>query len=363
VVARAIVLAAAAALAGTGAQARPLDHRVLRRFEPRTATTWWAIVDANATGKSSVVRTEDGGRHWRDVTPPLRTVSASAFVGSDAAWIEAGALFPPGSEPVYRTLDGGRSWRLLGRVPSGCELDFVDTRHGWCAFAGAAAGSSTLRLYRTSDGGSSWRLVSRTGLYDTGSTAGALPYRCDKTITFTTRTTGWAASVCSGGSPYLFRSDDGGARWHALARIPLPAGAAAPAGEGVSLPVAAGSRLAVAIDIDGDPGATAVATSANGGRSWSSRLLPGKREHLRADLVEVQHWRFTDGTHLLSTDDGGRNWRAWRPAARMTDFVGSPLSLEFLSSAVGFAVPDGNSGPLWRTGDGGRHWTRVTIGA
>src|SRR5438874_2369279 len=82
--------------------------------------------------------------------------------------------------------------------------------------------SATVRLYRTANSGSSWTLVSRTGLYDTGSTQKALPYECDKTITFTSPTLGWASSFCNGGPPFLYRSTDGGADWYALARVPLP---------------------------------------------------------------------------------------------------------------------------------------------
>ncbi len=366
-------LLALAILVGAGGVARPQDassagasvgsgdHGLLRRFAPQSATTWWAIVDSDLTGKSFLVRTTDGGRHWREVTPPVKMVSSSVFLGRDAAWIEAGALFEPRREPLYRTLDGGRTWHRLGPVPSECQLDFVDRRHGWCTVIGAAAGSSTVRLYRTSDGGSSWTLVSRTGLYDADSTPGALPYDCDKRIAFTSPTVGWAASTCLGGSPPPYRSADGGARWHALARVALPKGAPTPEGEELSVPVVDGSKLALSIEIG--PGATAIATSANGGRSWRARLVPGRREYWRVDLIDTQHWRLTDGTHLLATDDAGRHWRRRKPAVSMKDSVGTPLDLTFLSPRLGFAVPDGNAGPLWWTRDGGRTWHPVRISA
>ncbi len=47
----------------------------------------------------------------------------------------------------------------------------------------------------------------------------------------------------------------------------------------------------------------------------------------------------------------------------MTDSVGIPLTLRFLSPLVGFAVPDGNNGPLWWTSDGGKAWKPVTVAA
>jgi photosystem II stability/assembly factor-like uncharacterized protein len=348
-----------------GSHATAGNYGVLQRFAPRSATTWWAIVDSNLEPKSLVVRTTDSGRHWRGVASPVRLVSSSAFVGRDDAWLEAGALFPSRTARLYHTLDGGRTWRRLGSVQSECQLHFVDERHGWCVSIGAATGSETVRLFRTGDGGSTWTLVSRTGLYDAGSTSGALPYRCDKTFAFTSARVGWAASYCAGGLPYLFASRDGGTRWQALARVPLPRGLpTAPAGEGLGLPVSSGSRLALSVEIGGNPrGATAIATSANSGRSWRTRLVPGPLRYWTVDLIDVRHWRLSDGTTLLATDDAGRHWRRSTPAVRMKDSVGATLALDFLSPRLGFAVPDANAGPLSWTRDGGTTWRRVRITA
>jgi hypothetical protein len=47
----------------------------------------------------------------------------------------------------------------------------------------------------------------------------------------------------------------------------------------------------------------------------------------------------------------------------MRDSIGTPLTLRFLSPRLGFAIPDGNPGPLWWTRDGARTWQGVTISA
>jgi photosystem II stability/assembly factor-like uncharacterized protein len=351
-------------LAGAPSGSSSGDYGLLQRFAPQSATTWWAIVESNLTSRSWVVRTADGGRRWQDVTPPIKVVVSSAFAGARTAWIETNAVHPGPTEPLYRTLDGGRTWRVVASLPSECELDFVDLQHGWCTSIGAATGSETVNLLRTTDGGSSWVLVSHTGLFDKASTSGALPYACDKTIAFTSPTVGWAAQYCNGGDPRLYVSRDSGMHWKALAHVPLPRRLLPTAGEGLSTPAVSGSLLTVSVDVGGLPhGATVIATSQNGGGSWRTQLVPGSMRYWTVDLIDVQHWRLSDGTTLLSTGDAGRHWQSRRSSVQMKDIVGSPLALRFLSPCVGFAIPDGNNGPLWRTRDGGSTWQPIRIHA
>lgn len=357
---RAILVSAVAValtLAATGAApAGSAGGGILERFAPQSSRTWWAVVQSEIGVKTWVMRTTDGGREWQAVTPPVVLVSSSAFSGTDAAWIKADALQPAKTEPVYRTLDGGRSWRRLARVASDCRLDFVDLRHGWCVGIDAAAGSEAVKIYRTQDGGSTWKPVSRTGVGDQGSTPGALPFGCDKTVGFSSARVGWAALYCNFGEPSLYASTDGGARWHKLPAVPVPEGAPSPrAGGGISLPTARGPRLAVSLQLDGTTHvATVIATSTSGGRSWHSHLLHG---YWSADLLAQRHWRLIDGNTLRSTDDAGGHWRS-RPAV-----TGTPERADFLTPKIGFLVPDSRGTPLRWTRDDGATWKPVTITA
>jgi hypothetical protein len=159
---------------------------------------------------------------WHDVSPPVDGGSAY-FLNSDTAWVEADAVTPPAQVPIYRTVDGGASWQKLGSVPNTCDqLDFVDARHGWCASIGGALGSSFVKLYETTDGGFTWTLASETGQLGVApSTPDSLPFGCDKSITFTSPTVGWASSYCNGGSAFLYTTEDAGSRWYPLSTVTL----------------------------------------------------------------------------------------------------------------------------------------------
>jgi photosystem II stability/assembly factor-like uncharacterized protein len=332
---------------------------ILQQFVPSSATTWWAVVESNATGQDYVVRTADSGVRWHQVRPPT-TGGTYDFLSSDVAWAELGA-----GDTLWRTLDGGGSWGSVGTVPRVCgQLDFVDEAHGWCIDIAAAAGSTWVTIYRTTDGGSTWALVSRTGAPGFPSTPGSLPSGCDKAVSFTSPTVGWASSWCNGGSAVLYTTEDAGATWYPLSTVPLPPGTATPAGEGLGTPAVAWPDLASALSIGELAGTvTGIATSQDGGTTWHAQLVPGAQKYWSVDLIDPAHWRLTDGNVLMATDDAGRHWRTWKPAVSMKDSLGTPLTLQFLSATVGWAVPGSSGGPFWWTTDGGTTWTPVRIAA
>jgi photosystem II stability/assembly factor-like uncharacterized protein len=348
------------------------DSGVLQEFTPLSATSWWAIVADNLEPKGWVVRTVDGGRHWRDVKSPTGFVGSSYFLSADVAWIEAGFVGYPKTAPLYRTRDGGETWQHIGTVPNACDLQFVDELHGWCTIIGAAAGSEAVDLFRTSDGGVTWARVSRSTFTHAGappSTPGALPVGCDKSVTFTSPTVGWSPFACSAGTgrpPPLYQSTDGGATWHALAPVPfpkLPDGVVGDSGGSLGTPVVQGTDVAMAVSIRGQLGATGIATSADSGNTWRTQLVPNPTKEWFVHLIDPTHWRLVDGTVLMTTDDAGDHWRTTTPNVSMNGPHDSPVGLTFLSPGLGWAIPDVNGGPLSWTTDGGSTWKPITVTA
>jgi photosystem II stability/assembly factor-like uncharacterized protein len=345
----------------SGATSDPPGY-LLNEFIPVSSSTWWALVDANTSLSSYLLETTDSGQSWAPVAVPVSDIAQADVVNAEVAWVrqsvDEGTTNPP--EKVFRTEDGGRSWQAAATVPNDCQLDFIDALHGWCYVPGAAAGSESVQLLRTDDGGETWDLVSRTGVEDQGSTPNALPFGCDKGFTFTSPTQGWAYDGCNGGTPLLYATHDGGVDWHALAAIPLPPGASPNGGEYLGAPVSSGSDIAVTLQF-GDH-AYLIATSHDAGATWSTTLIPGPADdRWSADLIDPLHWELTDGTTLLSSDDGGTTWQSATPSVGLEDHYGYPLTLNFLTPDIGWIIPDGNGGRLSWTTNGGRSWQAVTI--
>jgi photosystem II stability/assembly factor-like uncharacterized protein len=109
--------------------------------------------------EGTVLRTTDGGRHWRDVSPggdtgDLEFRDIEAWDASHAVILSIGT---GGDSRIYRTADGGRTWHQGFRNHSpqafyDC-LGFWDRRHG---LAMSDPVNGKFRILVTSDGGRSW---------------------------------------------------------------------------------------------------------------------------------------------------------------------------------------------------------------
>jgi photosystem II stability/assembly factor-like uncharacterized protein len=200
-----------------------------------TPSIGWAL------GEHYVLRTTDGGRHWRRLLhlSPMSGTGGSNLgesrlttVGSTTAWV---ALPTGGGRTtcdVLRTVNGGKTWIRTGPLPGGCiflgSFQFVDPRHGWLLEYGTAATGDQVShtIIRTLDGGAHWNVVERSGLGTSGGTPHALA-TCGfvANLTFETPDEGWATGECEA-TPQLqslFRTSDGGRSWSRIDLL-VPAG-------------------------------------------------------------------------------------------------------------------------------------------
>ncbi len=320
----------------------PAEFTWLRMVSP---TSGWAVVVGRS--KSLVVRTDDAGRHWRDVSPAPQLLPTATLVwDTNVAWV---AYSSPDGAFVYRTVDGGRTWQRSSRLPTDRQpfgwLDFIDGAHGWfVAITGAALGRETSQVFQTTDGGMHWGLMSESQLSEIGpSTPGSLP-TCDLGV----------AGTCTGPVPALWVTHDAGRTWHDQ---PLPA----PSGGYQSGTAFNAPNFFSAVDgavVMQNGSTTTIYTTSNAGQTWAFRTtLPSL--DISTALLDASHWWYVNAGNrqLFQSTDAGRHWSH----VGTIGTVGRVGRMVFVNEQVGFAVLLGPQGQnqLLETADGGRSWNQV----
>jgi photosystem II stability/assembly factor-like uncharacterized protein len=140
----------------TGSTAR------LRGLAPVSRTVAWA-----SGSQGTVLRTDDGGRTWDDVSPGGDTAALEfrdieAFDAHRAVILSIGE---GGDSRIYRTSDGGQSWHLgfANTDPAAFYdcLGFWDDQHG---LAMSDPVDGRFRVVSTRNGGRSWSVVDPAGM-------------------------------------------------------------------------------------------------------------------------------------------------------------------------------------------------------
>ncbi len=306
-----------------------------------------------AQAEGLVLRTEDGGESWFDVTPQGMpndpAYAKSCFLDEKTGWILLEDMDKPNYGTIYRTTDGGVTW-LWKNTPFGrSEIGFFDAEHGYALTdLGAAAGSMGVAIWQTENGGKDF---DRVFLHEPGFDD-SLPFSGTKNgITFISPQKGWVAgSVPEDGTIWLYRTVDGGFSWEAQ-ELPMPLGyenyqASADA------PLFFDNGLGVLpVHLLGEERATVFYRSTDSGETWTATLpAPMRGQYALASANEIFLW---DGSaRFFSSADGGETWdfnaTNWQP----TD---SLRKLDFVSASLGWALADGE---LRRTQDGGLTWEK-----
>jgi photosystem II stability/assembly factor-like uncharacterized protein len=168
-----------------------------------------------------VLRTTDGGRTWKDVSPPdsqgllFRDVEAeSAERASVLAIGEADA------SRIYRTTDGGRHWQLafVNDDPAAFYdcMDFYDGGRRGLALSDPPDGK--FRILGTFDYGRSWHVLANRGMPP--AVTGEFAFAASGTSLVTSGRDAWFAG--GGGASRVFHSRDGGFTWK-VTDAPIPA--------------------------------------------------------------------------------------------------------------------------------------------
>ncbi len=342
-----------------------------------TVTDGWAIGGPNGAS-DHVLRTQDGGQTWSDVTPPQPLPAADDtfkalgfFKDASTAWVvysPAGMDMPnPPFIYVWRTSDGGATWQY-GAISTSdsngsflpSHLTFVDSQHGWLmVILGGGMMHEYVAIYSTTDGGAVWN-----NILDPFSDNDIQSF--PKTgFVFADAQNGWLTRDGQGvdSNPHVFRTTDGGMTWN---RIDLPApsnkptlfddhacGTYAP-----NLPTLTSIIVAMkCVDsatyqkqLDFQYATT------DGGATWQILPLPpdyliGAQDSL--DYLD-DHNGFALGRNIYETTDGGETWEF----VKQVDWDGQ---FSFVNMETGWAVARADSEIAFvHTATAGIKWSIIT---
>lgn len=315
-----------------------------------------------------LLHTSDGGRTWRDVLPQDQQGSRQStlvddFLDASTAWFALNDYHASSAIlSVYRTNNSGQSWQeahvALSTPNSTLEvrqLSFSDANHGWLLLTGSQdqTEAEAAVIYATSDGGQNWIQVSTTG-----TTAGAIPLKGDKaSMAFLNAQVGWL-TVGPFVSDGFYKTSDGGHTW-AKQSLPAFSNPAQP----IAFPLApaffgANNGILAAQYYNGDNSAGIVFyATQNAGISWQvASVLPitvtGTLSPSTIDFLDADHGWIIDGFYstLYKTSDGGQHW------SKRAGFNGLQ-AVSFASSQLGWAEDSNSCSLLLSTTNGGQNWS------
>ena len=322
-------------------------------------------LDGWGVSESWIVRTNDGGITWYNVTPTEVEEVGSAvetfILDTDHAWIQKPDFNNfPNNGLLYHTADGGLTWTISSTPFSGGDLSFIDENNGWMlADLGVGAGSNAVAVFQTTDGGATWiqRYTNDPNLPQAGDSLPLGGLKAD--LVPRDMQTAWVGGVIySPGTIYLYRTDDGGQNWTQVS-LELPAGA-----EDFELGidedqmnfVSANDGFLV-VRMAGDSTETAVYVTNDGGDTWqlTPTLIPSAGA---SDFLSAEEAIIYNGEQFYVTRDAGRTWTTVSPDIVFGD---SFATMEFVNLQSGWIITVANEErALYRTHDGGATWLSVT---
>jgi len=324
----------------------------------------WALGTASKGQTTYLVlaRTTDGGATWHYL--PFEEQSIANAVGT--TWrifftdTQVGWLYGPN---LYVTRDGGTTWAAppsgpvtIGLPPLLALSVFGDS--GWAVTAvqpcttATGVGSCPPHLLVSTDGGRGWTRATQQPVI-----AGT-----QAQIVRVSHDIGWILSWQPDRSS-LAVTRDGGDTWQSLAT---------PCAPETSLEdrMAALDDMRIWVVCGGQPGAgmqlKQLITSTDGGRHWTYQPnLPSsgyvQSLALSASTSGPMGWLAMARGPLYASTDDGRTWRPTNLAGTQVGQAGSGvIEVTFTDALHGWAA---TSTEIFRTSDGGLHWTGVPAAA
>ena len=334
-----------------------VEHPQIASLSMLTETDGWAITD------QAVVRTNDGGTTWYNVSPPNAGVLGNGFGHTFLDSKHGFLVVPDSSDPMnkgtlYHTDDGGLTW-TSSSIPFGqCDLHFLDLMNGWAMVSlGVGAGSNAIAVFQTTDGGTNW---TRTFVDDPNveGASTSIPLGGLKNgISALNMQTAWIGGVVySDNTIYVYRTDDGGHNW-AQINLPLPSNLESGGELGfIDLQFFNSKDAFLGLQAFGNSPKLLVFVSHDSGNSWT--LTPtGIPNGKTMDFVSATDGFVYNGNQFFATHDAGQTWMVETPSVLFGD---SFATMDFVNATTGWVTSyDVNTSliTLYKTTDGGTTWT------
>lgn len=315
----------------------------------------WGITE------EEIVRTDDGGVTWYNVTPPDLTETGYSvftfFLNENNAWIQIADNnnYPFGGF-LYRTQDGGLTWQKFETPFSAGDIEFIDENNGWIlADLGVGAGSMAVSVFQTNDGGATWNRVytNDPNLEGAGDT---LPLSGIKVLLVPLdMQTAWIGGVVyANGNVYLFRTDDGGGTWQTIANIELPQEAQESQIGVEKLQFISQTQGVLALRMSSTSQETLIFSTNDGGNTWQAfdESIP------EAGLLEIPSANevvLYSSDQFYITADAGATFNIINPNISFGD---SLTDMSFANAQVGWVITTSstNQRVLYKTEDGAQTW-------
>lgn len=322
-------------------------------------------LDAWGITETQIVRTNDGGITWYNVTPPDLTETGSTvetfILDKEHVWVQKPDFNNfPNNGLLYHTADSGLTWAISSTPFSGGDLAFLDANNGWMlADLGVGAGSNAVAVFQTADGGATWTQT-YTNDPNNPDSGDSLPLGGIKSgLVPLNMQTAWVSGVIySSGTVYLYRTDDSGQTWSQV-NLALPAGA-----ENFELDIdrdqmhfVSGNDGFLVMRMAGEETQTAVYVTKDGGNTWvlTPTLIPNAGQ---SDFISAEEAVIYNGEQFYVTRDAANTWTTVSPDIVFGD---SFVTMDFVNLNTGWVItldPE-NHRSLYRTTDGGVTWLPV----
>ncbi len=329
------------------------------RIEMMNELSGWAVTEAE------IVRTNDGGLTWYNVTPPEMEETGygvDTFVlDVEHAWVQKPDFenFPNGGF-LYRTTDGVLTLTDFTVQFSRGDINFVDGDSGWVlADLGVGAGSNAVAVYRTNTGGAVWERMYTNDPNDPKS-GDSLPLGGIKSdLVPLDGDTAWVTgTVYAPGEVYLHRTEDGGHTWTPVTvQLPESAQNFELGIEDEQMKFVSGTHGFFALRMSGESIQSVVYVTADAGNTWTPMPTVIEGAGPSAFLSEQEAVLY-NGEQFYVTRDAARSWSMISPDIVFDEsFVG----MEFVNLLSGWVITmdPTNHKSLYRTHDGGATWLPV----